>query len=55
MTNPKPPPNAIIVVMDKDGHTDKAMKSAPYMWTWINGLTWFYVADHPIPTKFKKS
>ena len=23
--------------------------SGPYMWTWINAPTWFYVKDYPIP------
>lgn len=47
------PANAIIVVADAAGYTDKAMKGEPYMWTWIGGETWFYVADYSIPTTMR--
>ena len=41
---------AVVVIADADGYTGRQMKGEPYMWTWINGPTWFYVQDYPIPT-----
>ena len=43
------PADAVIVIADADGYTDRQMKGEPHMWTWINGPTWFYVKDYPIP------
>ncbi len=47
------PPGATIVVADAAGYTDESMKGTPYMWTWIDAKTWYYVKDYPIP-KMKK-
>src|SRR4051812_40500600 len=43
------PADAVIVIADADGNTNRQSKGEPYMWTWIDGLTWFYVKDYPIP------
>lgn len=48
---PVVPNDAVIAVMDKDGYTDKAMRSKPYMWCWIGGETWYYVDEFPIPKR----
>lgn len=48
------PPDAVIVVADAEGYTDRRMKGAPFMWTWIDGPTWFYVRDFPIPDSRKR-
>jgi hypothetical protein len=47
------PADAVIVVMDADAYTDRAMKGEPYMWTWEGASTWFYVAEFPIPLRRK--
>lgn len=47
------PSDAVIVIADADGYTDRQMKGEPHMWTWINGPTWFYVKDYPIPDSRK--
>jgi hypothetical protein len=44
------PPDAVIVIADADGrYSDDRRFSGPHMWCWINGPTWFYVKDSPIP------
>jgi hypothetical protein len=43
------PVDAVIVIADADGYTNRRMKGEPYLWTWIDGPTWFYVKDYPIP------
>lgn len=40
------PVAAVIVIADTDGYTDRQRKGEPYMWTWINGSTWFYVKGY---------
>jgi hypothetical protein len=47
------PADAVIVIADADGYNDGQMKGEPYMWTWIDAPTWFYVADFPIPLRRK--
>ena len=53
MNGPQVPPGSVIVVADKKGYTDDKMKSEPYMWCWVNGPTWYYVKDFPIPILIK--
>jgi hypothetical protein len=43
------PADATIVLADSGGHIGSDMRGPAYMWTWIHGLRWFYVADYPIP------
>ena len=44
------PPDAVIVVADADGHyPDDRRFSGPHMWCWIDGPTWFYLKNYPIP------
>lgn len=48
---PLVPPGAVIVVADKDGYTDKNMRSEASMWSWTGSKKWHYVRDFPIPKK----
>ena len=47
--------DAVVVVADANCYTDRSMKGEPYMWCWINGPTWFYVKDYPIPVSRKRT
>jgi hypothetical protein len=51
LEQPTVPDDAVIVVADKDGYTDKNMRSEPYMWCWIGSTKWYYVRDFPIPAR----
>ena len=44
------PPDAVIVVADEHAHyPDDRRFTCPYVWTWIDAPTWFYVKDFPVP------
>ena len=47
-------PDCVVVVADEQAYTDRSMRGPPYMWCWIDGPTWFYVADFPIPERGEK-
>jgi hypothetical protein len=49
------PPDAVIVVADAGGYTDRQMKGPPYIWCRIGGPTWFYVDKYPIPVSGKST
>lgn len=45
------PDDAELFIADANGYMNHEIRGEPYMWTWLHGPAWFYIADYPIPTK----
>lgn len=48
---PDVPQDAVIVIADRDGYTDRAMKGPAFTWTWVGAKLWFYVSEFKPPMR----